>query len=65
MYVNIVYFTLFQSGLRSRSWNEHDQKSNLKRNDPEQETTRFKKMGTRSFLVIPGYERSTGTGFLE
>ena len=45
-----------------RSWNEHDQKSNLERNDPEQGTTRFQKNGnewnevvpgTRSFLVVP------------
>ena len=26
---------------RCRSWNEHDQKSYLERNDPEQGTTRF------------------------
>ena len=28
-----------------RSWNEHDQKSYLERNDPEQGTTRFQKNG--------------------
>ena len=70
--------TLYQNGAvpgRSRSFgNEHDQKVYLERNDPEQGTSRFQKNGnewnevvpgTRSFLLVPGYEHSTGTRFLE
>ena len=37
-----------------RSWNEHDQKSNLERNDPEQGTTRFQKNGNEWNEVVPG-----------
>ena len=57
-----------------RSWNEHDQKSYLERNDPEQGTTDFEKNGNEGkYLergrarneVVPGYEHSTGTGFFE
>ena len=48
--------TLYQNGaVPGRSWNEHDQKSYLERNDPEQGTTDFEKkwergkiFGTRS-----------------
>ena len=37
-----------------RFWNEHDQKSNLERNDPEQGTTRFQKNGNEWNEVVPG-----------
>ena len=57
-----------------RSWNEHDQKSNLERNDPEQGTTRFQKngnewnevvSGTRSFLVVLRVRAQHRNGILE
>ena len=56
-----------------RSWNEHDQKSNLERNDPEHGTTRFQKngnewnevvLGTRSILVIPRVRAQHKNGIL-
>ena len=37
-----------------RSWNEHDQKSYLERNDPEQGTTRFQKNGNEGKYLERG-----------
>ena len=65
-----MYFGMSRPGLRrtawpctrtlaflvvlGRSWNEHDQNSNLERNDPEQGTTRFQKNGNERNEVVPG-----------